>query len=348
MSVNVGADRVLQDQHAGELLPHRHPAARLLRRRRRACRSPPTSSRPRRCRRPSRLPDELVDRADRLRQLGRVGIVDGAEQRRLRASTSPTGDARHGHRRQEPDPLRRAQRRQPLRHPATDLRRDAGRPTTTTAATASTRAPSPARPATRWPTRPPTPSPTTARSTARFATDRGASYLYYAEYQMIRWLEENGYDVSYTSESDVDSNGALLMNHKVFMSSGHDEYWSAGQRSQRRTRCARSGRQPRVLQRQRDLLEDALGTEQRRLQHALSDARQLQGDPFQRARRPRGPADLDRGVARSALQPAGRRRPARKRADRPAVRGQLGNRRHHGALPVQQAAAVAQHGRRQP
>jgi hypothetical protein len=64
-----------------------------------------------------------------------------------------------------------------------------------------------------------------------FTTDRGCSYLYYAEYQMMRWLEKNGYNVSYTTEDEVDGNGALLKNHKVFMSSGHDEYWSAGQRA---------------------------------------------------------------------------------------------------------------------
>ena len=29
----------------------------------------------------------------------------------------------------------------------------------------------------------------------------------------------------------VDQNGALLKNHQIFMSSGHDEYWSAGQRA---------------------------------------------------------------------------------------------------------------------
>jgi hypothetical protein len=61
--------------------------------------------------------------------------------------------------------------------------------------------------------------------------DQGRSYLYYAEYQMIRFLEENGYDASYTSESDVDASGSLLMNHKLFITSGHDEYWSAGQRA---------------------------------------------------------------------------------------------------------------------
>jgi hypothetical protein len=64
-----------------------------------------------------------------------------------------------------------------------------------------------------------------------FAVDGGASYLWYAEFQMIYWLEKNGYNVSYTSEANVDQNGALLKNHKMFMSSGHDEYWSEGQRA---------------------------------------------------------------------------------------------------------------------
>jgi Domain of unknown function (DUF4082)/Fibronectin type III domain/Bacterial Ig domain len=62
-------------------------------------------------------------------------------------------------------------------------------------------------------------------------TDGGASNFYYAEYQMVRWMEENGYDVSYTSDSQLDSasGAALIANHKLFISSGHDEYWSAGE-----------------------------------------------------------------------------------------------------------------------
>ena len=63
------------------------------------------------------------------------------------------------------------------------------------------------------------------------ALDQGRSWLYYTEYPMIRWLEANGYDVSYTSAANVDSQGPLLQNHKIFISSGHDEYWSAGQRA---------------------------------------------------------------------------------------------------------------------
>jgi Domain of unknown function (DUF4082)/Fibronectin type III domain/Bacterial Ig domain len=57
----------------------------------------------------------------------------------------------------------------------------------------------------------------------------GASDFFYAEYQMVRFLERNGYDVSYTSQPDVDANGSLLLNHKIFLASGHDEYWSPGQ-----------------------------------------------------------------------------------------------------------------------
>src|SRR4051794_942620 len=63
-----------------------------------------------------------------------------------------------------------------------------------------------------------------------FDRDGGKSYLYYAEYQMIRWLERNGYDVAYTSQADVDGRAALLRNHRVYLSSGHDEYWSRGMR----------------------------------------------------------------------------------------------------------------------
>jgi hypothetical protein len=61
--------------------------------------------------------------------------------------------------------------------------------------------------------------------------DGGHSYLYNAEYQLIRFLEKNGYDVSYTSEADVDRSATALMQHKVLISSGHDEYWSGAQRA---------------------------------------------------------------------------------------------------------------------
>jgi hypothetical protein len=64
-----------------------------------------------------------------------------------------------------------------------------------------------------------------------FETDGGHSYFWYAEYQMVRFLEENGYDTTYVAQADLDQNPALLQNHKLFLSSGHDEYWSGAERS---------------------------------------------------------------------------------------------------------------------
>jgi hypothetical protein len=51
------------------------------------------------------------------------------------------------------------------------------------------------------------------------------------EFNMIRWLEANGYDVSYSAGVDTERNGALITQHRIFMSVGHDEYWSGGQRA---------------------------------------------------------------------------------------------------------------------
>jgi hypothetical protein len=57
------------------------------------------------------------------------------------------------------------------------------------------------------------------------------SWVFNAEYPMVRWLEANGYDVSYFTDVDTERNAALIRNHKVWTSNGHDEYWSAGQRA---------------------------------------------------------------------------------------------------------------------
>ncbi|HYC28106.1 MAG TPA: DUF4082 domain-containing protein, partial [Chitinophagaceae bacterium] len=47
---------------------------------------------------------------------------------------------------------------------------------------------------------------------------------------MLRFLERNGYDVSYFTNVDAARYGNLILNHEVFLSVGHDEYWSAEQR----------------------------------------------------------------------------------------------------------------------
>ena len=66
-----------------------------------------------------------------------------------------------------------------------------------------------------------------------FTTRRtsGEDWLFNAEYPMVRWLEKNGYDVSYFTGVDSSRLGAEILEHKVFMSVGHDEYWSGTQRS---------------------------------------------------------------------------------------------------------------------
>jgi hypothetical protein len=56
-------------------------------------------------------------------------------------------------------------------------------------------------------------------------------WVFNAEYPMVRWLERNGYDVSYFTGVDTDRYGGELREHRAFMSVGHDEYWSAQQRS---------------------------------------------------------------------------------------------------------------------
>jgi hypothetical protein len=67
-----------------------------------------------------------------------------------------------------------------------------------------------------------------------FATrgvDQGEDWIFNAEVPMVRWLERNGYDVSYETGVDTDRYGSLLKNHKLLMSTGHDEYWSGQQRA---------------------------------------------------------------------------------------------------------------------
>lgn len=59
----------------------------------------------------------------------------------------------------------------------------------------------------------------------------GRDFLFSNEYPAIRFMERNGYDVSYFSGVDTDRSGSLLRNHKIFTSVGHDEYWSGNQRS---------------------------------------------------------------------------------------------------------------------
>lgn len=69
------------------------------------------------------------------------------------------------------------------------------------------------------------------RPFATRAVDGGQDWLFNAEYPMLRWLEANGYDLAYIAGADTDRAGAQLLQRRVFLSVGHDEYWTAGQRA---------------------------------------------------------------------------------------------------------------------
>jgi Domain of unknown function (DUF4082)/Secretion system C-terminal sorting domain/Bacterial Ig domain len=63
----------------------------------------------------------------------------------------------------------------------------------------------------------------------------GASedWVFNAEYPMVRWLERNGYNVSYTTDVDMDRDVSVIApsKHRVLLSVGHDEYWSLAERT---------------------------------------------------------------------------------------------------------------------
>ena len=58
-----------------------------------------------------------------------------------------------------------------------------------------------------------------------------ATWLFGSEFAMIQWLEQNGYDVTYFTGIDAARNGSLILNHKIYTSTGHDEYWSGAHRA---------------------------------------------------------------------------------------------------------------------
>lgn len=51
------------------------------------------------------------------------------------------------------------------------------------------------------------------------------------EYNMVRWLERQGYDVSYSTNIDTHTDRTWWKRHKAWLSVGHDEYWSREMRS---------------------------------------------------------------------------------------------------------------------
>lgn len=50
------------------------------------------------------------------------------------------------------------------------------------------------------------------------------------EYQLVRFLEREGYDVSYQTDIETDANPGSLLQHRLVMDAGHDEYWTQAMR----------------------------------------------------------------------------------------------------------------------
>ena len=154
-----------------------------------------------------------------MRQLGGVGVLGGAGHRGLGHLLREAGA--HRHRRREPHRLRRARR---CEHVADLLFQTSD--TTWQAYNSyggnSLYTGSPAGRAYKVSYN----RPFNTRS-----VDNGQDWVFNAEYPMVRWLEANGYDVSYITGVDSDRRGALIRNHRVFLSVGHDEYWSGAQRA---------------------------------------------------------------------------------------------------------------------
>ncbi|MFZ1996062.1 MAG: N,N-dimethylformamidase beta subunit family domain-containing protein [Solirubrobacteraceae bacterium] len=44
--------------------------------------------------------------------------------------------------------------------------------------------------------------------------------------ETVQWLEQEGYNVSYTDDIQTDQSPSTLLHHKIFLISGHSEYWS--------------------------------------------------------------------------------------------------------------------------
>ena len=287
-----GPDRPLQGRHERDRLPPRHLPDGLLRRRRRAQGGDgPAVGEP--AAEPARVPQRRQHRARRLRQLGRVGLLGGAGGRRLghllRQARARGRDAGG-----EPHLLRRPRRRRPLGPPLPDLRHDL-------AGLQPVRRQQPLR---GWPgnqSRPRLqgqlqPAVHDPRSHPRGLLRSTPS---------TRWSAGSSATATTSATSPASTPTAAGRDPRPQgLPVGRARRVLVGRAARERRGRPRRGRQPRLLQRQRDLLEDPLGEQHRRLRHRPPHAGLLQGDPRQRQDRPH--VHLDRDVARPApVQPRG-------------------------------------------
>ena len=271
------------------------------------------------------------DRADRLRQLERVRLLEHAGGRRL------------GHLLREARPRGRGRRREATSSSSSATTTAArtccsrrwtrrGRPTTSTAATASTSADPPAGPRLQGQLQP---SVHLARSHARgLGVQRRVPDGALAGAQRLRrqLLHRGGQRP--LRRRDPGAPGLPLGRPRRVLVRGPARQRGGG---------AGRRRQPRLLQRQRGVLEDTLGGQPPHWSRTTRRTRHLQGDPPAR-RSTRRRLGRGRGATRASARP--RRRPARERAHRHDLHGQLRHHRDRGAGRRRQDALLARHERR--
>ncbi|MEQ6341623.1 MAG: Ig-like domain-containing protein [Gammaproteobacteria bacterium] len=59
-----------------------------------------------------------------------------------------------------------------------------------------------------------------------YQSNNGTAEFMTWEYRMVRFMEREGFDVSYSTNIDTHTSGERLLNHRAFLSVGHDEYWT--------------------------------------------------------------------------------------------------------------------------
>ena len=173
----------------------------------------------------------------RLRQLERLRVLD-VDRRRV-GHLSREAHALRWHRRRQPHRVHRARRRAPGRRARADLRHDVAgvQPYGGASLYCAPVGLGVSNAGTAYATEVCPQRATKVSYNRPFDTRSGndaRSFVFSAEYPMVRFLEANGYDVKYWAGVDTDRRGSDLVGAnkpKAFVSSGHDEYWSGDQRT---------------------------------------------------------------------------------------------------------------------
>ncbi len=165
---------------------------------------------------------------------------------------------------------------------------------------------------------------------------------------MIRFLEANGYDVSYMSGLDVATRRVAAAQPQDLPLDRPRRVLVRPAAGQRRGR-PRRGREPGVLQRQRGVLEDPAGAEHRQLEHRRTGRWSAYKETHYDA--PVDPQDPPTWTGTwmdpRFSPPADGGRPQNALTGQ-LLRRQLRHHRHHGAGAVRQAPVLAEHRGRQP